>query len=764
MQLGLKRLFTSFYIIVIVLIATGNFEIRSARAAGLWYVKNGGSDSNDCQSPATACASINAALNKPGVVAGDTVRVAVGTYTGTGSEVVRINKDVTLSGGWDVAFTTPSGMATIDGQGVRRGIMVEIGASPIIEWFKIQNGYHNMQGGGVINSGILLFRNNIVINNVSSWMGGGIFNSHIITVTDSTISNNTGGNPCCSGGGGGGGISTQGTAILNNSTLSNNKIVGLFSGNAIDSVGTLVLNNSTISNNEGSAGEAIYSFTGSIAINNSTIVFNRGHGVKLVATNVTAQNTIMANNGIVSESDCYNDTGYSGVFTSLGYNLIKANGNCTLDPTDLTNVDPKLGPLQDNHGPTRTHGLLPSSPAISAGNPGGCIGNAGPLITDQRGFGRAGVCDIGAFELQPLDYSYKSANPGNAMPGRPVTFTIKVNNTSNASVPNILVTDTLPASLAYIPGSLSATSGNPTYQSGTVFWNGTLGAGQSANITFGATVNPATPLNTSIVNSATLNGGGSTMTLSAVVDVIERVFLPNTMLDYVPPPPLPSCGPGICGRVKLNGVAIGGVVVNLRFYNGSSWSTMASTTTASDGLYSFANIPSLSAGQRYYVRYSNTSINTRLSSWSTRVLAAYTTGNTVPIGDFDIANINLTSPAPGAIVSLPTTFNWNVRPATATDSYELNLLDYTDGNPWWWSPSLGYTGAYALNSLPAGFSPGVPYGWFVGVYSQDGGYGESYYLYVIAFSNTGNAPRPSAPARARPTLEDLPRPIILNKR
>jgi hypothetical protein len=71
-----------------------------------------------------------------------------------------------------------------------------------------------------------------------------------------------------------------------------------------------------------------------------------------------------------------------------------ANGNIV--GTRAAPVDPKLGPLQDNGGPTQTMALLPGSPAINAGsNPDG-------LATDQRGyFTRAadGGVDIGAFQL-----------------------------------------------------------------------------------------------------------------------------------------------------------------------------------------------------------------------------------------------------------------------------------------------------------------------------------------------------------------------------
>ena len=61
----------------------------------------------------------------------------------------------------------------------------------------------------------------------------------------------------------------------------------------------------------------------------------------------------------------------------------------------------------------------------------------------------------------------------------------------------------------------------------------------------------------------------------------------------------------ISGRVLYNGSPAGGVGLEMRFYNGSAWSTQASTTTAGNGTYQFTNLPSLSSGQSYYVRYLN---------------------------------------------------------------------------------------------------------------------------------------------------------------
>jgi hypothetical protein len=114
---------------------------------------------------------------------------------------------------------------------------------------------------------------------------------------------------------------------------------------------------------------------------------------------VTLQNTLLASSvvGDTSSPDCY------GPITSLGYNLISDPSGCAiaLQPTDLAGdplngpLDPGLGPLTDDGTPGNGHfPLLPTSPAIGAGNGAACPKR------DQLGEKRNQPCDIGAIEFQ----------------------------------------------------------------------------------------------------------------------------------------------------------------------------------------------------------------------------------------------------------------------------------------------------------------------------------------------------------------------------
>jgi uncharacterized repeat protein (TIGR01451 family) len=475
--------------VVMIVLASG-----PVRSAGLWYVAPGGDDSDDCQSPATACGTIDGAIEKSSP--GDTIYAATGTYTGTGSTVVSLDRGVTLSGGWDWSGTLWPGtlmgqnsISIIDGEGMRRGIVASSDVTVTVEHFAVQEGFSSGVGGGIFNTGPLVLDHSLVRHNTASGSGGGIYNSDdVVILNNSTVNNNTAGSS-------GGGISSNGRLTLNNSTVSDNT-AGEGGGIHIRPSGTVLvaLNSSTVSDNTADRGGGIHS------------------GDSSATVRVVLRNSILAGNTASDDGpDCL------GVLDSLGYNLLGYTSGCTFTSKlgDVTDTGAGLGPLAGSPG---YHPLLSESPAIDAGNPAGCWGSAGLLSADQRGFARFGRCDIGAYEAQ----SSKTAARSSVLPGSQLTFTIAVQN-GGASAPGFTVTDTLPVSLTLVGNSLTATDGNYGYENGVITWTGAVSIGQVVSISFGTMVSQIVSMDTTIANSAVISGGAEIVERRVAVRVDGRL-------------------------------------------------------------------------------------------------------------------------------------------------------------------------------------------------------------------------------------------------
>jgi hypothetical protein len=206
---------------------------------------------------------------------------------------------------------------------------------------------------------------------------------------------------------------------------------------------------------------------------------------------------------------------------------------------------------------------------------------------------------------------------------------------------------------------------------------------------------------------------------------------------------------GIYGWVSYYGTPPASVPLALRFYNGTAWSTAATTTSSGDtGYYMFINVPTLQSGQRYYVRFGpNITDSQYLASWHGPLITSHAAENSQAGGDFDIANVFLDSPGSGSLVSLPAQFLW-LRRELGSESYRWVLWDCPPsgtGTSLWTSSDLGDVDNFTLDALPTGYTADEVYCWYVQVYAGPDSYGTSFYYREVTFqqgSATRSASRP----------------------
>jgi hypothetical protein len=234
------------------------------------------------------------------------------------------------------------------------------------------------------------------------------FNSGTLIVIDSTLNGN-------SGNGGGGIDNSGGTLTVTDCTLRGNSAGG---GGGIGNSGTLTVTASTLSGNSAQAGGGIGN-GGTLTVTDCTLsgnTANDGGGIFGSGIRTTIRNTLLAGNRASTSPDL------DASLDSQGYNLIgDGSGGSGFADTDLVGtaanpIDPRLGPLQDNGGPTPTMALLPGSPALNAGDPDQ-LGTA-----DQRGVVRTGGVNIGAYQASATAFAL--AAPDAVSAGVPFDVTV----------------------------------------------------------------------------------------------------------------------------------------------------------------------------------------------------------------------------------------------------------------------------------------------------------------------------------------------------
>ncbi|MBX3434589.1 MAG: hypothetical protein KF847_14820 [Pirellulales bacterium] len=255
--------------------------------------------------------------------------------------------------------------------------------------------------------------------------GGGILSRENLTLTNSWIKDNYASND-------GGGLFVQfGNVYVDSSTFSENTAAD--DGGAIfldipvfgatDPLEAVIVNSTISANTVGDRGAGIGNQNYKLTVSHSTITLNSAASTRAsgIATfggplaSTTIRSTIVSGN--VNNDIEFVSPATIAKYVSEGYNII-GNGNAAPafnQPGDQTGVlNPMLGALIKDGGPTPTHKPLLGSPAIDAGNPLDVPGGGAVPLFDQRGSlytrvfdgnqdGTARI-DVGAYELQGLTF------------------------------------------------------------------------------------------------------------------------------------------------------------------------------------------------------------------------------------------------------------------------------------------------------------------------------------------------------------------------
>lgn len=327
------------------------------------------------------------------VTTGDTVYVAAGRYTGTGTAVVTITQSITLYGSWDGAPAGPvvrdpdTYPTTLDGELKRRGVFISGNITPTLDSFVVTQGNaSNASANPGRGGGIYCFdANPIIINNVitgniaytstsSRGYGGGIYiegtssfparatihNNQILNnkasttrtgqgggleirlgegviVSDNTIQDNIAGNTI---NGVGGGLDLYNTsAMVSGNLIQRNRSTTAgagFGGALYSQFGAVTLDGNTITANTAQNGAVTFQQNASFTVTNNIVAQNNS-GISFMGSELYRLGGIVANNTIAQNGD-------RGLNVGL-YNT----GYCTLHMTNNIIVSHTIGILVNEH-------------------------------------------------------------------------------------------------------------------------------------------------------------------------------------------------------------------------------------------------------------------------------------------------------------------------------------------------------------------------------------------------------------------------------
>jgi hypothetical protein len=387
---------------------------------------------------------------------------------------------------------------------------------------------------GVTLANLYIFNGEVVGAPSAPGMGGGVFNSGGLTLLNCAFSGNTAiggagtpqlGQGLPGGNGLGGAVYNDGALVMTNCTLTANSVQGGTGGPGISAPGVFGIGG----NGGNGEGGGLFSEQGTVTLTNCTFtqntalpgapgtgqVGNGNPGVAVGGGALFASGNAALRNSIVSGNTGGGAPDYAGTASSKA-NLI--GGTPQLD-----------GALKYNGGATPTIALLAGSPAINAGDDTLAPG------TDQRGFPRVGVSDIGAFE-------FGSSAPAPATVLANISTRLRVETGDNVLIGGFIITGTQPKKVIIralgpsvpVPGALA----DPVLElySGTTLLESNDNWVDSLNkqAIIDSTIPPPNNLESAIVRTLPANGSSYTAIVRGVsngtgIGVVEAYDLDRTV-------------------------------------------------------------------------------------------------------------------------------------------------------------------------------------------------------------------------------------------
>jgi CSLREA domain-containing protein len=500
------------------------------------------------------------------------------------------------------SFLTVSG-STFSNNTARNGGALFNNGTATINSSTISGNINAVKGAGIYNdsTGVLTITDSTISNNASTGNGGGVFNKgSSLNISKSTISGNT---SAANGGGvsnnsagpvtisysmissnsaaSGAGIYNNNSRLnISNSTISGNSGTGYGGGlnNFNCNANTISVSNSTISNNSATnGGGGIINTNSSLSVSNSTIYGNTtlGNGGGILnfsgSSTLSVTNSTLSGNSATSGGGIQNNATINSLVSTIianstsggdfagnapstnTNNLVETLGTVTGTFIPAFTADPRLGPLQDNGGPTFTMALGAGSPAIIT---------AAGTGTDQRGINRI-TNDIGAYSFgiavtnttdnltSPSVGSLRAAiNLANTTPGNdqisvnltganPYTITLA------GALPNIVAANTsvsggtagtvnitgLGASNLNISGNGGDFSVFFISTGGNLFISGVSVSGANFTSSYGGAFNNSGTLtisNSNLSNNSAIFGGGVYNTISGILNISNSTLSGNS--------------------------------------------------------------------------------------------------------------------------------------------------------------------------------------------------------------------------------------------